>query len=186
MVPLLSLWLPVLLAALLVFIVSAVIHTLLPKYHHLDFRKLPQEDAVQGALRAAGVEPGEYVLPFAGGMKQMREHDYLEKVKRGPVALLTVIPGECGMARSLILWFVYCVVVGTFAAYLAGRALGPGASFLEAFRFASCAAFAGYALALWQDAIWFNRRISTTLKYTLDGVIYALLTGGVFGWLWPA
>jgi len=39
---------------------------------------------------------------------------------------------------------------------------------------------------LWQMSIWYRRSWSTTLKATLDGVIYGLLTGGAFGWLWPA
>ena len=46
-------------------------------------------------------------------------------------------------------------------------------------------AFACYAIAGWQDSIWFKRSWSTTLKNTFDGLIYALVTAGTFGWLWP-
>jgi hypothetical protein len=35
------------------------------------------------------------------------------------------------------------------------------------------------------DSIWFFRHWSTSLKNVFDGLIYALLTGGVYGWLWP-
>jgi hypothetical protein len=94
-------------------------------------------------------------------------------------------PGPMSMRNQLINWFIYAIVVGVFAAYVAGRALGPGARYLSVFRFAGVTAFAGYALALWQMSIWYRRSWLTTIKSTVDGVIYALLTAGVFGWLWP-
>ncbi|MBW2258413.1 MAG: hypothetical protein JRI25_27990 [Deltaproteobacteria bacterium] len=77
-------------------------------------------------------------------------------------------------------------LLGIFAAYVAGRALEPGAHYLAVFRFAGCMAFVGYALALWQNSIWYKRAWSTTLKSSFDGLVYALLTAGTFGWLWPA
>jgi hypothetical protein len=77
------------------------------------------------------------------------------------------------------------VVVEIFAAYIAGRALSAGAPYLHVFRFAGATAFVGYSLALWQMSIWYRRAWSSTIKATVDGLIYALLTGGVFGWLWP-
>ena len=43
---------------------------------------------------------------------------------------------------------------------------------------------AAYALGQWQDTIWYGRSVSTTLKITFDGLVYALLTAGFFGWLW--
>ena len=45
--------------------------------------------------------------------------------------------------------------------------------------------FSPYAVALWQLSIWYGRSWRITIMYTLDGLIYALLTAGVFGWLWP-
>jgi hypothetical protein len=90
------------------------------------------------------------------------------------------------MASALIQWFLYSVVIGIFAAYITSRALGPGAPYIEVFRFVETAAFMGYALALAQASIWYRKSWSTTLKSMFDGLIYALLTAGVFGWLWPA
>lgn len=99
---------------------------------------------------------------------------------------MTVLkPGPPAMGASLVQWFLYCVAVGIFAAYVAGRALEPGAHYLAVFRFAGCTAFVGYAVALWQNSIWYKRAWSTTLKSTFDGLVYALLTAGTFGWLWP-
>jgi hypothetical protein len=108
-------------------------------------------------------------------------------MERGPVAFLTVIEsGPPSMGKQLLQWFLYCIVVGLFAAYVAGRALAPGAEYLAVFRFAGTTAFVGYALALWQNSIWYRRAWSITLKSTFDGLVYAFLTAGVFGWLWPA
>ncbi len=90
------------------------------------------------------------------------------------------------MGRSLVLWFVLSIIISIFAAYVAGVALAPDAPYMQVFRVTSTVAFAGYALAIWQGWIWYSRGIGYTLKATFDGLVYALLTGGVFGWLWPA
>ena len=91
-----------------------------------------------------------------------------------------------GMGKYLLQWFIYIVIVGIFSAYIAGRTLAPGTEYLAVFRIAGATAFIGYAVGLWQMSIWYHRAWSTTLKLTLDGLIYSLLTGGAFGWLWPA
>ena len=107
-------------------------------------------------------------------------------MKQGPVVFMTVLPsGPMGMGGSLAGWFLYCVIVGLFAGYLTSRALPAGAPYLAVFRFTATVAFAGYALALWQHTIWYKRSWMTTLRSNVDGLVYALLTGGVFGWLWP-
>lgn len=185
MVPLLSLWIPILLAAVIVFGVSSIIHMLLP-YHRTDFRKVPQENEVMAALRAFDIPPGDYAMPYAQTPAEMKAPEFIERRNAGPVAIMTVVEsGPPAMGKNLAQWFVYCVVVGIFAAYMTGRALGPGADYLGVFRFAGTMAFAGYALGLLQNSIWYGRAWSTTLKSVFDGLIYALLTAGTFGWLWP-
>lgn len=185
MVPVLSLWIPILLAAVIVFVVSSIIHMVLP-YHRKDYGKLPQEDEVMAALRAFSIPPGDYAIPCPQNPQEMKAPEFVEKLNAGPVAMMTVMPsGPPAMGKSLTQWFFYCVVMGAFAAYISGRALGPGADYLAVFRFSGAAAFAGYSLALLQDSIWFRRAWSTTLKSVFDGFIYALLTAGTFGWLWP-
>ncbi len=107
-------------------------------------------------------------------------------MNKGPVVIMTVLPGgQMGMASSMILWFIYSVIIGIFAAYIAGHALVPGAHYLAVFRFAGCTAFVGYSLALMQNSIWYKKKWSATIKSMFDGLIYALLTAGFFGWLWP-
>ncbi len=185
MVPIAALWIPILLSAVIVFVVSSILHMMLP-YHRTDFGVLPDENKVMDELRKFNLAPGDYLMPCAGSMKEMGSPEFIEKMKKGPVAFMTVMKsGPPSMAGNLVKWFVYCVVVGVFAAYIAGRALGPGAQYLAVFRFAGCTAFVGYGLALWQNTIWYKRSWKATLKSTLDGLIYGLLTGGTFGWLWP-
>ena len=184
MVPLMSLWIPIVLASVLVFLASFVIHMVLP-FHRGDYEKLPSEDQAMDALRGLGVPPGNYMMPHAGSPKAMKDPAFKEKWERGPVAFVIVFGKGASMGKSLVQWFVYTLVVGVFAAYITGRALGPGAEYLDVFRFAGCTAFVGYALALWQNSIWYKIKWSTTIKNTIDGFVYGLLTAGAFGWLWP-
>jgi hypothetical protein len=117
----------------------------------------------------------------------MKDPEFQRKMKEGPAAFMTVAPaGDWNMGRSLGLWFVYCLIVSLFAAYIASRALGPDAYYLDVFRFAGATAFIGYSMALWQHVIWYRRSPMPALKSTFDGLIFALLTAGTFGWLWPA
>lgn len=185
MVPVLSLWIPILLSAVIVFVVSSIIHMVLT-YHQNDLGRLPKENEVMDALRRFGLPPGDYVVPCAGSAAERKKPEFVEKMQKGPVLLMTVLPsGPPTMATSLILWFLYSVVVGIFAAYVAGRALGPGAHYLAVFRFAGTTAFVGYSLALLQNSIWYKRNWGMTLKSMFDGLLYGLLTAGTFGWLWP-
>lgn len=186
MVDILSLWLPILLSAVGVFIVSSLIHMVLP-YHRSDFKKVPSEDQVMEALGKFDIPPGDYVFPFAGSSEAMRSEKYIEKLNKGPLAFMTVLKkGQQSMVGSLAMWFVYSIIIGIFAAYITGRFLSPGAHFLTVFRFAGTTAFMGYALALLQNSIWYKRNWPATLKSIFDGLIYALVTAGILGWLWPA
>jgi hypothetical protein len=185
MISITALWLPILLSAAIVFVVSSLIHTVF-RYHANDLRKLPDEDSLANALRQLNIPAGEYILPRPASPKEMKSPEFQEKIKKGPGALLTIWPGgRPSMVVNLIQWFLYAVLVSIFAAYVAGRALHPGATYLSVFRFAGVTAFCCYAVAGWQDSIWFKRAWSTSLKNTFDGLVYALLTAGVFGWLWP-
>ncbi len=185
MVPLHTLWLPILLSGVVVFIVSSLVHMVLP-WHRKDYHAVPDQDKVMSALRPFSIAPGDYILPLAANMKEMRTREFMEKYEKGPVMVLTVHPnGPPGMAKNLALWFVYSLVVSFFAAYVAGRALPHGAAYLPVFRFVGVSAFLAYSVALWQMSIWYGRGWGMTIKSTIDGFIYACCTAGVFGWLWP-
>ena len=179
-----TLWLPIVVSAVFVFIGSSVLHMVLP-WHKSDYRQLPNEDRMLDAFRSFGVAPGDYMAPRPSSREAMRSPAFVEKMKKGPVLVLTVIPGGGSFATNLVQWFVYAIVMSFFAAYIAGRALPPGAHYLQVFRFAGATAFIGYSAALWQSSIWYRRSWLTTTKLTMDGLLYGMLTAGTFGWLWP-
>jgi hypothetical protein len=185
MISLGSLWLPIVLSAVFVFVASAIIH-MTKLWHKNDYPRVPNEDGVRNALRPFAIPPGEYLVPRAYSGKEMRTPEYQAKVKEGPVLVLTVLPNrEFSMSRNLLLWFVYTLIVSWFAAYIASRTLPPGTDYLKVFQIAGATAFIGYAVALLQMSIWYQRSWRLTVKAVFDGLIYALLTAGTFGWLWP-
>lgn len=185
MVPIASLALPILLSAVAVFVASSLIHMVLGWHKH-DLRRVGDEDAVMAALRPFNLAPGDYALPMAGSMEAMKSPDFQEKMKTGPVVVMTVRPpGPAAMGKSLGIWFAYSLLVSLFAGYVASRAVAPGSEYLHVFRFAGVTAFAGYSLGLMQNSIWWGRNWGMTLRSMADGLLYAYLTAGVFGWLWP-
>jgi hypothetical protein len=184
MVSLAALWLPILLSALIVFIASSIMHTVL-LYHRSDYQKLPDEDNLLATLRAAGLKRGLYVFPFCTH-KEMKSPAILEKYKQGPAGMLTVFPsGPPAMGKFMGLWFGYCLIVSFFVAYLTAHTVAHGAHYLAVFRVVGTAAFLAYGLGHLSDGIWKGQTWSPTIKEVLDGLVYGLLTAGTFGWLWP-
>ena len=180
-----ALWMPIIVSAVLVFLASSVIHMASP-WHKSDFPRFPNEDKVLDALRPLAIPPGDYFMPRAGGAKELNSPDFIAKLNKGPVVLMTVMPnGPMSMTRSLVLWFIYSLVIAFFAAYVASRALGTSADYLQVFRFVGVTVFLGYSAALWNVSIWYRRAWSLTIKATVDALIYASLMAGAFGWLWP-
>lgn len=183
MVGIVALWLPIVLSAVLVFVASSVLHMVLP-FHRADYDALEDEDRVLDALRAQDAGAGDYVVPHCVTPEERKSEEIQAKLERGPMVFMTVIP-DVQMGKSLVQWLVYCLVIGVFVAYLAGRTLGAGAEYLAVFRVAGTAALLGYAGSTASNSIWMSRKWSTTLRHTIDGLVYALLTAGAFAWLWP-
>ena len=137
------------------------------------------------ALRDLKLPPGDYAVPKASDVRQMRTPEFKALYARGPVLLMNVSTGAMSIGKNLVQWFVYLLVVGYCCAYIAGRELHPGADYLTVFRLVGFSAFMGYALALPQSSIWYRRNWRVTVVEMIEGLVYAGLTGGVFGWLWP-
>jgi hypothetical protein len=185
MISLEALWLPILLSAVIVFVASSIIHMALP-WHKRDYPKLAVEGSVIDALRPLALPPGDYMIPRASDMKEMKTPEFQQRMRHGPVIVMTVRPnGPWNMGRSLLQWFIYSIVVSIFAAYVARRALLIGADYLHVFKIVAATAIAGYSLALAQSSIWYGRGWGLTVRSAIDGVIYGALTAGTFGWLWP-
>ena len=184
MVPLAALWLPILLSAVIVFVASSIMHTVL-RYHNSDYQPIPEEDKVLAAMRAAGLKRGMYHFPFCSH-KDMKSPAMMEKYKQGPVGLMTVFPsGPPAMPKFLGMWFAHCLIISFFVAYLAGHTVVSGASYLAVFRVVGTAAFLAYGLGQLSNGIWKGQSWGVTIKEVVDGLVYGLLTAGTFGWLWP-
>jgi len=185
MVPVMSLLVPILVSGVIVFIASSLIHMVLG-YHKGDFKTLPSEDEVMAALQKFNIPPGDYMVPRPASMEAMKREEYKAKRMKGPVMVATVMQsGPFTMGPALLKWFIFCCVVSAFTACVAARVIPPGSAYLVVFRTAGVVAFMGYALGEWPAHIWYQRSLGTTLRQTFDGLVYGLLTAGVFGWLWP-
>lgn len=180
-----ELWLPILLAAVFVFIISSVLHMVIP-LHKGDYGKLGGEDAILDSIRAQNVRPGTYMFPSCGSMKEMNTPEMRAKYDRGPVGIMTILPsGSPRIGVNLLVWFLYSILVSLFVAYIAWHGVSPGVEYLEVFRITGASAILAYAASPIVDSIWKGQRWSTTGKFIFDGVLYALATAGTFGWLWP-
>jgi hypothetical protein len=185
MVSIMDLWLPILVSAVFVFLASSILHMVL-RYHRSDYSGMPGEDNIMAAMRKEGVARGEYFMPHGEDMAAMKDPAWIAKCETGPVGILTVLPsGPPAMGKQLGIWFVYSVVVGVLVAYVTGRTVPAGAEYLEVHRIAGVAAFLAYAGAQPMSSIWKGQKWNTTIKNIADGLVYALLTAGTFGWLWP-
>jgi hypothetical protein len=185
MVGLFALWMPIVLSAVFVLVALFLVHGLLG-WHRDDMSAVPGEATLLETMRGLNVPPGEYRFPYGRTTQEMTAPEFVERMKRGPVGSMTIQPnGESNMGRQLVLWFVYSLVVAVLVAYLTGRTRAPGAPSLEVFRVSGTVAFCCYAVAHWQNWIWWGKGIRYTVTYTLDGILYALVTGATFAWLWP-
>jgi hypothetical protein len=186
MVSVAALWLPILVGAVLVFIVSSIIHTVLG-YHNSDFQGVPNEEAVRSAVGPLNIPPGDYVVPYCTGSDR-KSDAFTAKINEGPVAMMTILPSEAftNMGKALVQWFVYCLLTATVAAYVTGIAYGPGAEYMAVFRMSSTVAFAAYGWSLMQNSIWNQKDWKATGKSLFDAAVYGVLTAGALGWLWPA
>ena len=181
----LDLRIPTVLAAVLVFLLSSILHMVLT-YHYRDYRQLPNEAEAMEVLGRASLAPGLYFFPYGRGSKEMRNPEFQEKLRRGPVGMLVVRrSGPPAMGKHLALWFGFCLLVSAIVACLAGCLLPAGASFRDVFRTVGTAAFLAYGMGEILDSIWKGQPWGNTLRSMLDGAIYSLATAGVFGWLWP-
>jgi hypothetical protein len=184
MVSLGALVLPIVLSAVLVFVLSSIIHMVLG-YHNRDYTPLPNEEAVRAAIRSGNPAPRQYIIPYCAP-KELDSIETKRKLMEGPVAVLNLKPtGPARMGPSLVQWFVYALVISVFLAYLAGRALPAGTPYLEVFRLVGTAGFLAYAAGQLPAAIWMGKPWSVAWKEVFDGLLYGLVTAGAFGWLWP-
>lgn len=178
-----SLWLPILLSGVVVFFSSFIAWTMLP-HHKADFDKVPDEDAVMKAVGGLNLPPGKYLFPH-GEHGKHRDPAFIAKCIGGPRGILTIwaMPN---MGVNMILTFLVFLVASFFIAYLASIAIPHrNAPFMEVFQFVGTAGILAYCFAFLPNSIWFKNGKMATINCIIDGVVFGLLTGVVFGFLWP-
>ena len=182
MIPLTTLWLPILLSAVFVFFASFIAHTLLPFWHRADHDKLPDEAVVLGGLTTA--KSGQYIAPHVNWSK-LTDEERKAHGKRPMAFLFVRNPGEMSLGVPLAGWFVQSVVISVLVAYICAVTLKPGTHYLTVFRIAGTAGILGYAFTDVSYSIWYGKPWGATIKTIVDGIVYGLLIAGTFGWLWP-
>ena len=175
-----DLWLPIVLSAAIVWVASAIMHMVMP-HHKSELAAVQDEGKLNEAL--SGLAPGQYVFPH-GTMADMKNPEFIEKMKRGPNGVLTIWPGPASIGRNLGLMILFNLVVGVFVAYVGSHTVDPGAEYLATFRVIGAMAFMAYGLGWIPQMVWFGGK--GFWSYSFDALVYALLTAGTFGWLWPA
>jgi hypothetical protein len=185
MVGLASLWLPILLASVLVFVVSAAVWMALP-HHKTDWSRLPDQEGFMDALGAQNAAPGMYGVPHHLDV-DWKDPEQVAKVAEGPTAFVYVTDPKrmTTMSAQLIQIFIFYLVVNFFIAYLATATLPMGTDYLKVFQVTGAAAFMAHGAAHFMYGIWFGASWSFVWKNVADSLLYALLTAGVFGWMWP-
>lgn len=183
---LLCLWLPILLSAVVVFVISSLIHMVF-KWHASDYRAFTNEEAVREAIRAGNPAPGTYVLPYCKEMKAMGSEEMKRKFEEGPVGHVTVMRnGPHNMGKYLGQWFLWSLAIAVVAGYLAGRIYGLDHSHAcSAAKLVGAVTFIAHGFGTVTESIWMGRPCSTSAKHLLDAALYAIGSYLVFCWLWP-
>jgi hypothetical protein len=180
-----ALFVPALLATVLVFVASSVIHMVI-RWHNADYRKLSNEDEVRAAIRKSAPAPGQYVLPHCADSKEMANPQMQQKFEEGPNAVVWLrANGGVKLAPFLGAWIVYVLVVSLLVGYVAASALPDIASYEKVFQVVGATAWLAYAWGGPSDSIWKGRPWVSTFRGLVDGLVYALLTAAAYAWLWP-
>ena len=182
MVPLTDLWLPILVSAIFIQIASSIIHMALPFWHRADYGKADDDRPFVDAMRS--LRSGMYLIPR---MPEKPTPEQTAEWSKGPSAIMYIRnPAAFSFGKTLVVWFLYCLVSGVFAAYIAGQTLAPGTDYLRVFQIAGATGTIFWSFgANFSDAIWYGKPWGSAIKYAIDGLFYGCLMGGTFGWLWP-
>jgi hypothetical protein len=178
----LSLCLPILASGIALFFASWLAWMILP-HHKKEWRGLPNEEAVMGALKNSSVPAGQYMFPYAACGDDWKSDAFKAKMQAGPNGNLVVWSGACNMGQNMLKTVIFFVVVSFAIAYLAAMVVPPTVDRPFVFRFVGTAGVITYASANVLNGIWFGRKM---IADVIDGIAYGLITGAIFAWLWPA
>lgn len=181
---LINLWLPILLSAVAVFFASSIVWMALP-IHKKDYKGVGgRESELVACIKSLGISPGMYMFPFAD-CKNREDPAAKQRFKEGPSGTITVMAPGFNFGKTLGLWMFNLVLVSIFIGYIASVALKPGTEYLRVFQLVGATAFLAHGGSALCDSIWKGRPWSLLPGALFDAIVYALITAGVFGWLWP-
>ena len=181
-----TLWLPIILSAVGIFIASAVIHMVL-QWHQPDYKQFPNEEEVRRVLRAGNTQGGgEYTVPWCASPKDSGTPEMQKKFEEGPIGFLTLWPpgAKVNMGKTLGQWFAFTLVVAAIIGYVAYKAILVPETFGQVARLTGALAFFAYGAGSIPYGIWFGKPWKSVSKDVLDAAIYAVITGVAFGMLW--
>lgn len=186
-----ELWLPILVSAVAVWVAGAVIWMALP-HHKKDMAELPNPKEVIEQIRAMGLPPGNYAFPGGGcGKEAMKDPEVQRCWKEGPLGILSLWKTPPKMGPSMIGTFCVNLAVSITIGYLAWVALGsavveggPRLTFLSVFQVTGTAGILAYGFSHIPSALWFGASKRAIAMNIIDGVVYGLITGAIFAWLW--
>lgn len=183
MVSLGQLWLPILIAAVACHLVGFLMWMLLP-HHRSDWSPVPDEGALRNLLKGK-LAPGLYIVPF-GTHADMRTPEMVAKRTEGPNLFLTVLPNGVGsMTPYMVKNLLFHAFVSLLVAYVGVHALPIGTGFGRVIQVLATAGILAYALNWGHATIWFGKPFKVAMKEAFDGLVMALVTAAIFGWLWP-
>lgn len=185
MVSMMHLWLPILLSAVAVFVASSIVHMVLKFWHSSDYHSFSNDDEIRAAIRNGNPAPGMYMLPKFE-MEDMKKPETIEKFKQGPVGIVMLRPnGAINMGANLLQWFLFCLLTSYFCAYVGISTLLAGAPAEQVFRVIGTAGIMVFAIGVIPNGIWGGQPWKIVFKAVIDGIIYGLIIGAIFAWLWP-
>lgn len=181
---LLDLTVPILVSAAAVWVYSALAWMVMG-HHAADMVGAPDEDALIAAVRGLGLRPDAYSFPHPRSKAECKDPKFMEKWKSGPAGVLHVW-GPVNMGRNMALSFVVYLMVSLLVGYIGANAIPRGAGFGHVLQVLGTAGVLAYVFGSLPHAIWFQARRQAVVSCAFDGVVQGLITGAVFGWLWPA
>ncbi len=183
MVGLAELWLPILVSGIAVFAASSIIWMVLP-HHKADIKTLPDEAAFDSAMNSLNIEPGLYMYPGCHG-KDVKSAEFQTRWKSGPWGMITVMGSAPNFGSNLIKTFIMYLIISAMAGYLAGIGTMPGAEYMDVFRAVGTAAILGYCMGGIANDFFMGKPTRFIMTSFFDGVVFALITAGVFASMWP-
>ncbi len=175
-----QLWLPILLSGLATHIYSTLAWMLLP-HHKPEWNRLPVEQELLELLNRHQVPPNQYMFPFAANGNEAGTPEFKTRQACSGMLIRWATPLNMGAAigKTLAFFMVAAACIG----YLAGLAIPtPSADAAHVFRVVGTTGILTHCFAHFPHVFWFRRRIAMEV---LDGIIFAMITAGIFAALWP-